>query len=91
MALRDFVDFGLDNSKVEGVATMLTVPDEVRSRARKRVIKAPVRSSPWRTAASIRAAVEAAENWNIYVTAHACKLPATRQAVAGGVSASSTI
>jgi len=91
----------LSNSEREGIAAIADSPDEVRLRAREQLrhgasqIKLMVGggvSSPFNpiestqfTEPEIRAAVEAAENWGTYVTAHAYMPRAIRQAIAAGV------
>ena len=83
------------------MAAIADSPDEVRLRAREQLrhgasqIKLmaggriaspynPVKSTQF-TEPEIRAAVEAAENWGTYVTAHAYVPRAIRQAVTAGV------
>jgi imidazolonepropionase-like amidohydrolase len=91
----------LSHSELEGVAAIADSPDEVRLRAREQLrhgasqIKVmagggvaspynPIESTQY-TEAEVHAAVEAAENWGTYVTAHAYVPRAIRQAVAAGV------
>ena len=91
----------LSHSEAIGVAATADSPDEVRLRAREQLrhgasqIKLlagggiaspynPVESTQF-TEPEIRAAVEAAENWGTYVTAHAYVPRAIRQAVTAGV------
>jgi imidazolonepropionase-like amidohydrolase len=91
----------LSHSEVVGVAAIADSPDEVRLRAREQLrlgasqIKLmagggvssphnPIESTQY-TEAEIRAAVEAAENWGTYVTAHAYTSPAVGQAIRAGV------
>jgi imidazolonepropionase-like amidohydrolase len=91
----------LSHSELEGVAAIADNPDEVRLRAREQLrhgasqIKVmagggvaspynPIESTQY-TEAEIHAAVEAAENWGTYVTAHAYVPRAIRQAIAAGV------
>jgi imidazolonepropionase-like amidohydrolase len=91
----------LSHSEIEGIAAIADSPDEVRVRAREQLragasqIKLmggggvaspynPIESTQY-TEPEIHAAVEAAENWGTYVTAHAYTPRAIRQAVAAGV------
>jgi imidazolonepropionase-like amidohydrolase len=91
----------LSYTEKEGIAAIADSPDEVRLRAREQLrqgasqIKVmagggvtsqynPIESVQY-TEPEIRAAVEAADNWGTYVTAHAYTPPAIRQAVAAGV------
>ena len=91
----------LSHSELEGVAAIADSPDEVRLRAREQLrhgasqIKLmagggiaspynPIESIQY-TEPEIHAAVEAAENWGTYVTAHAYVPRAIRQAIAAGV------
>jgi imidazolonepropionase-like amidohydrolase len=91
----------LSHSETEGIAAIADSPDEVRLRVREQLrggasqIKLmagggvssaynPIESIQY-TAAEIRAAVEAADNWGTYVTAHVYTTRAIRQAVAAGV------
>ena len=90
----------LSHSEIEGIAAIADSPDEVRVRAREQLragasqIKLmagggvaspynPIESTQY-TEPEIHAAVEAAENWGTYVTAHAYTPRAIRQAVAAG-------
>jgi len=91
----------LSNSELEGIAAIADSPDEVRLRAREQLRHGASQiklmagggvSSPYNpiesiqfTEPEIRAAVEAAENWGTYVTAHAYMPRAIRQAIAAGV------
>ena len=91
----------LSHSEVMGIAAIADSPDEVRLRAREQLragasqIKLmagggvaspynPIESTQF-TEPEIRAAVEAAENWGTYVTAHAYTPRAIQQAIAAGV------
>ena len=91
----------LSHSEVEGIAAIADSPDEVRLRAREQLRQGasqiklmagggvaspynPIESTQY-TEPEIRAAVEAADNWGTYVTVHAYKPRAIRQAVAAGV------
>jgi imidazolonepropionase-like amidohydrolase len=91
----------LSHSEVEGLAAIADSPDEVRLRVREQLRRGasqiklmagggvaspynPIESTQY-TAAEIRAAVEAAENWGTYVTVHAYTPHAIRQAVTAGV------
>src|SRR5262252_8922869 len=90
----------LSHSEVEGIAAIADSPDEVRLRAREQLRQGasqiklmagggvaslynPIESTQY-TEAEIHAAVEAADNWGTYVTAHAYVSRAVRQAVAAG-------
>jgi imidazolonepropionase-like amidohydrolase len=91
----------LSHSEIVGVAAIADSPDEVRLRAREQLrlgssqIKLmagggvsspynPIESTQY-TEAEIRAAVEAAENWGTYVTAHAYTPRSIQQAIRAGV------
>jgi imidazolonepropionase-like amidohydrolase len=91
----------LSHSEVEGIAAIADSPDEVRLRAREQLRQGasqiklmasggvassynPIESTQY-TEPEIRAAVEAADNWDTYVTVHAYTPPAIRQALAAGV------
>jgi imidazolonepropionase-like amidohydrolase len=91
----------LSHSEIEGVAAIADSPDEVRLRAREQLRQGatqiklmagggvssphnPIESTQF-TEAEIRAAVEAADNWGTYVTAHVYTPHAIRQAVNAGV------
>ena len=91
----------LSYSEVEGIAAIADSPDEVRLRTREQLRRGasqiklmagggvaspynPIESTQY-TEAEMRAAVEAAENWETYVTVHAYTPRAIRQAVAAGV------
>src|SRR5580698_2837747 len=90
----------LSHSEVEGIAAIADSPDEVRLRAREQLRQGasqiklmasggvassynPIESTQY-TEPEIRAAVEAADNWDTYVTVHAYTPPAIQQAVAAG-------
>ena len=91
----------LSHSEAEGIAAIADSPDEVRLRAREQLRRGasqiklmagggvaspynPIESTQY-TEPEIRAAVEAAENWGTYATAHAYIPRAIQQAVAAGV------
>ena len=91
----------LSHSEVEGIAAIADSPDEVRLRSREQLrhgasqIKLmagggvaspynPIKFTQY-TEPEICAAVEAAENWDTYVTVHAYTPHAIRQAIAAGV------
>ena len=91
----------LSHSEVEGIAAIADSPDEVRLRSREQLRHGASQiklmagggvASPYNpieltqyTEPEIRAAVEAAENWDTYVTVHAYTPHAIRQAIAAGV------
>jgi imidazolonepropionase-like amidohydrolase len=84
-----------------GGSVVADSPDEVRVRTREQLMQGASQikltagggvSSPFSpvdvstfTEAELRAAVEAAENWGTYVTAHAFTSPAIRTSIAAGV------
>jgi imidazolonepropionase-like amidohydrolase len=84
-----------------GAAMIADSPDEVRLRAREQLLlgasqikltagggvaspRSPLDASTF-TEAELRAAVEAAENWGTYVTAHAYTTASIRRSIAAGV------
>jgi imidazolonepropionase-like amidohydrolase len=84
-----------------GAAMIADSPDEVRVRAREQLLlgasqikltagggvaspRSPLDASTF-TEAELRAAVEAAENWGTYVTAHAYTTASIRRSIAAGV------
>ncbi|MGH6896258.1 MAG: amidohydrolase family protein [Geminicoccaceae bacterium] len=90
----------LSYSEIQGIAAIADSPDEVRLRAREQLrlgasqIKLmagggvsspnnPIESIQY-TEAELRAAVEAAENWGTYVTAHAYTPASIQQAIRAG-------